>query len=180
MDAQAQAARLQLMAFDIDGVMTDGQLYFTEDGKEFKAFNTLDGLGLKMLRQAGIEIAIITGRSSGAVAARAANLGISHLFQGVEDKRETLGHLLEQLAIPWNAAGYMGDDVVDLPVMLACGFAAAPANCHSMVGSRASVVTKARGGAGAVREICDFLLSARGQLDNLLLPYLQPPSINTP
>lgn len=180
MDAKEQAARLKLMAFDIDGVMTDGSLYFTEDGREFKAFNTLDGHGLKMLQKSGVTLAIITGRTSGAVAARAANLGIPLLFQGVENKRECLGQLLEQLQLPWSAAGYMGDDVVDLPIMLACGFSAAPANSHAAVKERATLVSEARGGAGAVREVCEYILAAQGKLDAALAPYLQPPAIETP
>lgn len=180
MDAKTRAARLKLMAFDIDGVMTDGSLYFTEDGKEFKAFNTLDGHGLKMLQKAGVELAIITGRTSGAVSARAANLGIHRLYQGVENKQECLGRLLAELQLPWQAAGYMGDDVVDLPVMLACGFSAAPANSHAAVKARATVVTEGKGGAGAVREVCEFILAAQGQLDTALAPYLQPAAIETP
>lgn len=180
MDAKTRAARLKLMAFDIDGVMTDGGLYFTEDGKEFKAFNTLDGHGLKMLQKAGIELAIITGRTSGAVSARAANLGIQRLYQGVENKQECLGRLLAELQLPWQAAGYMGDDVVDLPVMLTCGFAAAPANSHAAVKSRAHLTTESRGGAGAVRDVCEFILEAQGLLDQALAPYLQPSPLQTP
>lgn len=175
MDAKNRAARLKLMAFDIDGVMTDGRLYFTEEGREFKAFNTLDGHGLKMLQKAGIELAIITGRTSGAVAARAANLGIAHLFQGVEHKRECLGRLLATLGMTWDEAGYMGDDVVDLPVMLACSFCAAPANAHEAVRSRASLVTREQGGAGAVRAVCEFILAAQGRWDQAMAPYLQAP-----
>lgn len=174
MQAQARAAHLKLMAFDVDGVMSDGKLYFTEDGREFKAFHTLDGHGLKMLQQAGVVLAIITGRQSGAVAARAANLGISHLFQGVHDKGACMQALLTQLQLPWSAAGYMGDDVMDLPVMLGCGLALAPANAHAAVRARAHWVSLARGGEGAVREACDFILAAQGQLDSSLAPYLCP------
>ena len=166
------AAGLALMAFDIDGVMTDGRLYFAEDGRELKAFNTLDGVGLKLLAEAGITLAIVTGRTSGAVAARAANLGIAHLFQGVSDKRACLGELLDRLGLPWSAAGYMGDDVVDLPVMRACGFAAAPANAHAAVRARAHYVARAAGGAGAVREVCEAILAAQDRLGAALAPYL--------
>lgn len=173
MDARARAARLKLMAFDIDGVMTDGSLYFTEDGREFKAFNTLDGHGLKMLQKAGVELAIITGRTSGAVSARAANLGIRHLYQGVDNKLQCLGQLLAKLQLPWQAAGYMGDDVVDLPVMQACGFSAAPASSHAAVKARAAFVSEAGGGRGAVREVCELILAAQDRLDAALAPYLQ-------
>lgn len=173
MNAKTHAAHLKLMAFDIDGVMTDGSLYFTEEGKEFKAFNTLDGHGLKMLQKAGIVLAIITGRTSGAVAARAANLGIPHLYQGVEDKKACLDALLKELQLPWEAAGYMGDDVVDLPIMLACGFCICPANSHPTVKEHAQITTQASGGRGAVREACDFILTTQGREDIFLTPYLQ-------
>ncbi|MDR2625672.1 MAG: phenylphosphate carboxylase subunit delta [Zoogloeaceae bacterium] len=162
---QARAARIKLMAFDIDGVMTDGRLYYTEDGKEIKAFCTLDGQGLRLLQQAGIEQAIITGRVSGAVAARARDLEIPHLFQGVADKHACMRALLEQLRLSWESAGYMGDDLIDLPVLRAVGFAAAPANAHARVlaeTAEAGFVTTAKGGEGAVREVCDFILAAQG------------------
>lgn len=180
MDATTRAARLKLMAFDIDGVMTDGRLYFTEDGTEFKAFHTLDGHGLKMLQSAGIELAIITGRTSGAVSARAANLGITHLFQGVADKRDCLGRLLRHLGLSWDEAGYMGDDIVDLPVMSACGFCAAPKNAHSAVHRHAHLLTRASGGAGAVREACEFILAAQGRWDQAMAPYLPRDSAPAP
>ncbi|MGL5630961.1 MAG: KdsC family phosphatase [Azovibrio sp.] len=173
MSTKNPAAQLKLMAFDIDGVMTDGSLYFTEEGKEFKAFNTLDGHGLRMLQKAGVVLAIITGRTSGAVAARAANLGISYLYQGVEDKKACLNGLLQKLQIPWEAAGYMGDDVVDLPIMQACGFCICPANSHNTVKQHAQVTTLACGGKGAVREACDLILAAQGREDIFLTPYLQ-------
>jgi 3-deoxy-D-manno-octulosonate 8-phosphate phosphatase (KDO 8-P phosphatase) len=159
--ARNAAASLKLMAFDIDGVMTDGRLYYDENGRELKAFHTLDGQGLRFLREAGLTVAIITGRHSGAVAARAADLGIAHLFQGVADKRQCLSDLLATLQIAAREAGYMGDDVADLPVMRLCRFSAAPANAHSLVQNRAMLVTAARGGEGAVREVCDFILAAQ-------------------
>ncbi|MCL2076371.1 MAG: phenylphosphate carboxylase subunit delta [Betaproteobacteria bacterium] len=166
------AARLKLMAFDIDGVLTDGCLYYGEDGKEWKAFNTLDGQGLRFLQQAGIELAVITGRTSGAVAARAANLEIRHLLQGVADKRACLVALLDSLNLSPEEAGYMGDDVVDLPVMRLCAFSAAPANAHPLVRKYALLVAKARGGEGAAREVSDFILTAQGKLDSVLKPWL--------
>jgi 3-deoxy-D-manno-octulosonate 8-phosphate phosphatase (KDO 8-P phosphatase) len=150
--------------------MTDGRLYFGEDGQEFKAFNTLDGKGMKMLQEAGIALAIITGRQSRIVERRARELGVIHLFQGVENKQECLSRLLDKLRLPWQAAGFMGDDLIDLPSMQACGFSAAPANAHPVVKARAMLVSNARGGEGAVREICDFILEAQGQLDAALLP----------
>ena len=130
MDAHLRAGKLKLMAFDVDGVLTDGSLYYTDEGVEIKAFNTLDGHGLKMLQQAGITVAIITGRRARCVELRAQNLGICHLFQGVENKLEQMQTLLAELGIGANEAGYMGDDVVDLPVMRALGFSATTADGH--------------------------------------------------
>jgi 3-deoxy-D-manno-octulosonate 8-phosphate phosphatase (KDO 8-P phosphatase) len=172
MSPQERAAPLRLMAFDVDGVMTDGRLYFGEGGQEYKAFHTLDGKGLKMLQAAGVTLAIITGRESGVVRRRADELGIARLFQGVEDKRACLARLLDELQIPWSAAGFMGDDLIDLPAMRACGFAAAPANAHPLVRAHAALVSSARGGEGAVREICDFILTAQGKLEAAQAPYL--------
>lgn len=170
----APGSQLRLMAFDVDGVLTDGRLYFTESGSELKAFNTLDGHGLKLLREGGIELAIITGRRSGCVEHRARNLGIGLLYQGVEDKRAVMAQLLAERQIPFAQAGYMGDDVVDLPVMLACGFRAAPANAHPLVKTHAHYVAGARGGEGAAREVCEHLLATQGKLEGLLAHYLAP------
>ncbi len=167
------AANLKLMAFDVDGVLTDGGLYYTEDGKELKVFNTLDGHGLKMLQKSGVRLAIITGRKSGCVAARAANLGIDLLFQGVEDKRQVMAELLQREGLTFAEAGYMGDDVVDLPIMRACGFSAAPGNAHDFVKRHAGYVCRQQGGHGAVREACEHILQERGQLQALLDAYLQ-------
>ncbi|MDR2364703.1 MAG: phenylphosphate carboxylase subunit delta [Zoogloeaceae bacterium] len=155
------AARVSLMAFDIDGVMTDGRLYYTDAGQEIKAFSVLDGQGLRFLQQAGVTLAVITGRVSGVVAARARDLEIRHLFQGVSDKHACMRALLSQQNLPWTDAGYMGDDVIDLPVLRAVGFAAAPINAHSQVLAAGCLVTAAKGGEGAVREVCDFILAAR-------------------
>jgi len=171
-DLIARARRLKLMAFDVDGVLTDGRIYYTDEGTEFKAFNTLDGHGMKMLAGAGVQLAIITGRRSRCVEVRARNLGIDLLYQGVHDKLATLGELAAQLGVGLDEAGYIGDDVVDLPVMQACGFSAAPANAHPLVRSRSRWLATQRGGEGAVREMCDFLLEARGDLERALAPWL--------
>ncbi|MDB5887497.1 MAG: hypothetical protein JWM03_369 [Rhodocyclales bacterium] len=170
--AQVKAAKLKLMAFDVDGVLTDGTLFFTPDGDEIKAFSSLDGHGLKMLVEAGIEVAIITGRSSRMVELRAANLGITHLFQGVDDKRAVMRKLREQLELSAEQSGYMGDDVVDLPVLRDCGFSASVGDGHAFVHEHVDYVAKNGGGRGAVRELCDFILAAQGKLDAMLDSYL--------
>lgn len=171
---RTKAAGLRLMGFDVDGVMTDGSLYFTPQGDEIKAFSILDGHGLKMLQAAGITVVIITGRSSAMVELRAKNLGIEHVFQDVKDKRATLRHLRDALGIAPGACGYMGDDIVDLPILLDCGFSASVPNGHSFVHKHVDLVTERSGGAGAVREVCDFILAAQGKLDDMLAAYLAP------
>jgi len=175
-DALARARPLKLMAFDVDGVLTDGSLFYSDQGIEIKAFNTLDGHGLKMLQQAGVTVAIITGRRARCVELRAENLGIRHLFQAVENKRETMATLLIELGISAEQAGYMGDDVVDLPVMSACGFSATPGDGHALVRQHAALTTVRGGGRGAVRETCEFILEAQGKLDAALAPYLPAPA----
>ncbi|MBW7903579.1 MAG: HAD hydrolase family protein [Rhodocyclaceae bacterium] len=172
MDAVARARKLRLMAFDVDGVMTDGSIYYTDSGSELKAFNALDGAGLKMLEKAGIAVAIVTGRAAPCVEARARNLGLARLHQGVHDKVACLRGLLAELGLDADAAGFMGDDVMDLGAMALCGFSAAPANAHDAVLRRATLVTRKEGGRGAVREACDFILAAQGRLDDVVAPWL--------
>lgn len=174
MDARERAARVKLMAFDIDGVMTDGGLHYTDDGRELKTFNVQDGFGLKLMQRGGIELAIVTGRTSGVVAARAADLEIEHVFQGIANKRATVASLIEKLGLHWHEVAFMGDDLIDLPTMQQCGFAVAPANAHPLVKERAHAVTDASGGRGAVREAIEFVLAAQGKLESLLAPYLDP------
>ena len=164
---------IRLIAFDIDGVMTDGGLYFSDSGEEFKRFNSLDGHGLKMLRASGVEAAIITGRTSRCVEARAKNLGITHVFQGVEHKLEAMIALLDKLKLPRDAAAYMGDDVVDLAVMRHVGLAISVPESPLLVRKHSHYVTQRSGGHGAVREACELIMSAQGTLDAQLAPYLQ-------
>ena len=172
MDTRSRAARIKLIAFDIDGVMTDGGLHYTDDGHELKTFNVQDGLGLKLLQRAGVELAIVTGRTSGVVAARAADLGIEHVFQGVADKRAVVDELLDRLGLHWPDCAFMGDDLIDLGVMSQCGLAIAPANARPAVRERAHAVTDSRGGNGAVREAAEFILDAQGKLEGLVAGYL--------
>ncbi|WP_374404362.1 KdsC family phosphatase [Niveibacterium sp.] len=170
--AHERAARLKLMAFDVDGVLTDGTIWFTADGDVMKGFSTLDGHGLRMLQIAGIELAIITGRRSKALEQRCANLQIERLYQGVEDKRAVLHTLLGELKLDATQAGYMGDDVVDLPILRACGFSATTADGHPLVRNHVDMVASRPGGRGAAREVCDFILAAQGKLDAFHARYL--------
>ncbi|OHC67787.1 MAG: phenylphosphate carboxylase subunit delta [Rhodocyclales bacterium GWA2_65_20] len=172
MSALEKAADIRLMGFDVDGVMTDGRLYFSPRGDEMKAFFTRDGLGLKMLERSGIRLAIITGRTSEIVAQRAANLGIGLVLQGVDDKRAAMAALLAREGLEFAQAGYMGDDVVDVSVMSACGFAATVADAHALARRQADYVAQAPAGAGAVREVCELILRAQGKLDSALAHYL--------
>lgn len=169
----SRAKLVRLAVFDIDGVMTDGGLYLSDSGEEFKRFNSLDGHGLKMLRASGVELAIITGRTSRCVELRAKNLGIQHVFQGVENKFETMLALLNQLKLPRDSAAYMGDDVVDLPVMRNVGFSISVPDAPEIVREHANLVTQRRGGHGAVREACEFIMSAQGTLNTQLAPYFK-------
>ena len=171
-DTRNRARRLKLMAFDVDGVLSEGSLFYTDEGVEMKAFNSLDGLGMKMLQRAGITVAIITGRKATCVEHRMKNLGIDILYQGVADKVEALNDLLAKQGVSADEAGYMGDDIVDLRIMDACGFSAAPADCHELVKHYARMMSTKIGGRGAVREVCEFILDAQGKLDEALAPYL--------
>jgi 3-deoxy-D-manno-octulosonate 8-phosphate phosphatase (KDO 8-P phosphatase) len=166
--ATERASRVKLMIFDVDGVLTDGGLLFTAEGDTMKAFNSMDGHGMKLLRQAGIDTAIITGRKSGIVAARAKEMHITHVYQGIDNKPQAFADLLGATGMSADECGYMGDDWVDLGVMLKVGFAAAPANSHPEVIARAHWVSEARGGHGAAREVCDTLLRAQHKYEALL------------
>ncbi|MBI2311794.1 MAG: 3-deoxy-manno-octulosonate-8-phosphatase KdsC [Betaproteobacteria bacterium] len=166
-----RARAIRLAIFDVDGVLTDGRIYYSDSGEELKAFHTQDGHGLKMLQASGVELAIITGRRSRCVELRAANLGVSHLYQGAEHKLEAFHALLAKLGLPPAAAAYMGDDLVDLPVMRASGLALAVPEAPFQVKRHAHYVTTRRGGAGAVREACELVMLAQGSLAGRLDAY---------
>jgi 3-deoxy-D-manno-octulosonate 8-phosphate phosphatase (KDO 8-P phosphatase) len=158
--------------FDVDGVLTDGRIYISERGEEFKAFNTLDGHGLKLLAQGGITPIVITGRDSPAVRRRVVDLGIAHAVYGAHDKLAAATKLMRALNIAWPAMAAMGDDWPDLPLMTRAGFACAPANAHAEVKAVAHHVSQLQGGHGAARECCDLLLSASDQYAALLQGHL--------
>ncbi|MGC7404505.1 KdsC family phosphatase [Pandoraea pneumonica] len=170
--ATARAAKLRVMVFDVDGVLTDGGLRYGPAGETFKTFDSLDGHGLKLLAEAGIVTAIITGRKSDIVAKRAADLGVAYVYQGVHDKRVAFEDLCAKVSVSADACGHIGDDWPDLPVLRRVGFAACPANAHVEVQSRCHWIASVRGGNGAVRELCDFILRAQGRYDALLAAAL--------
>lgn len=172
MEHSPKATRIKLLALDIDGVLTDGSLYYGSKGESFKVFNVHDGFGIKLAKLSGIETAIITSRKSDMVAARAADLGITHVYQGVHNKRAQLGEILEKISYGWPAVAFMGDDLVDLPAMIRSGMAIAPANAHEQVRSRAHYVTQAKGGEGAVREAIEYILSAQNKMDSIIAGYV--------
>ena len=163
---------IKLAIFDVDGVLTDGCLHYGPNGEETKVFNTLDGHGLKMLRESGVELAIISGRESRALERRAKDLRISQLFMGVENKLNVFESLLNSLALsPAQSAG-LGDDVIDLPFLTRCGFAAAVPLAPAYVQQRVHYVTTAHGGHGAVREFCDLIMQTQGTWDAAMKKYL--------
>ena len=168
----SRAKSVRLAVFDVDGVLTDGRLYFLPDGGEFKTFNTLDGQGIKMLMNAGVRTAIISGRKSAVVERRAQNLGIQHLFQGREDKLVVLDGLLAELGLTHDQVAYLGDDLPDLPVIRRVGLGMAVANADAFVRQHAHGVTQARGGAGAAREFCELILRAQDRLEAAQAAYL--------
>ena len=163
-----RAQGIRVAFFDVDGVLTDGGLYFTESGETIKRFHTLDGHGLKMLQRAGITPVVITGRDSKPLRVRLAALGITHAHFGTEDKRPAAEQTLRELGLDWSQAAAMGDDWPDLPVMRRCALACAPVNAHTEVKAIANYVTQVGGGLGAVRELCDLLLVASGRYVDLL------------
>lgn len=172
MNCLQQAANIRLMGFDVDGVMTDGRLYFGPEGDFCKAFFSRDGLGLKLLAKSGVRLAIITGRDSPIVTRRAANLGIDLVMQGIEDKRTAMAELLAQENLDFAQCGYMGDDLIDLPLLRVCGFSATVPDAHALVRQHACHVAQAPAGAGAVREVCELILHAQGNWERVMAPYL--------
>jgi 3-deoxy-D-manno-octulosonate 8-phosphate phosphatase (KDO 8-P phosphatase) len=163
-----KAQGIRVVFFDVDGVLTDGGLYISDQGEALKRFHTLDGHGLKLLQRAGITPAVITGRDSPALRLRLAALGIVHAHFGTEDKRPAAELTLKALGLDWSQAAAMGDDWPDLSVLTRCAFACAPANAQADVLARVTYVTALPGGAGAVRELCDLLLVASGRYATLL------------
>ncbi|MES2127578.1 MAG: HAD family hydrolase [Pseudomonadota bacterium] len=170
-DASLRAAKVKVMIFDVDGVLTDGSLTYGPDGEATKTFNVLDGLGIQMLQKSGVATAIISARQSPIVVRRAQDLGIAHVYQGTHDKRVAFARLLEATGATAEQCGYIGDDVIDLPLLLQVGFAVTVPTGHPEVQQRVHYVTKHGGGRGAVREVCDMLMRAQGNYEMALAQY---------
>jgi len=168
-----RARRLRLMVFDVDGVLTDGTLWYAREGEALKGFHAFDGHGIKMLAASGVACALLSGRSSAAVSARAAELGIAHALQGIDDKHKEFGSLLNRLGFRYEEAGFMGDELVDLPVLTRCGFAAAPREAPEAVRRRVHYVAQAPAGRGAAREVCEAVMRAQGTLERAIQGYLR-------
>jgi 3-deoxy-D-manno-octulosonate 8-phosphate phosphatase (KDO 8-P phosphatase) len=165
-DELAQRARgIRLLTCDVDGVLTDGRLYYGDDGREMKAFSSLDGVGIKMLAGAGVTVAWITGSNAPAVVHRAKALGVARLLQGTEDKLTPWERVRAELDLPVTACAHIGDDLPDLPLILRCGLGVAVPHAPHAIRSRAHYVTRRDGGCGAVREVCELILAAQGALD---------------
>ena len=171
-DVLQKAREIRLLALDVDGVMTDGRLYFSESGQETKAFSTRDGMGIKALQRCGIAVALITGRQSPMVDQRARELGIELVFQGTDNKLEALLALQQTTGLGAQQIAYMGDDWMDLPVLGHVGFSASVADADPLVRQAVDWVSAEAGGMGAVRALCNLLLAAQDQLDGLLQDYL--------
>ena len=172
-DLLARAAKVRLACFDVDGTLTDGRLLFDSDGRELKAFHVRDGQGLALLRKAGIAVAFVTARAGGIAERRAAELG-ARAFVDVGDKLACVRTLAREHGIDLDAVAFMGDDLADLAVLNAAGLAVAPADAHPWIASRVHWRTRARGGEGAARELCDLLLAAQGQAEIALARVLSP------
>jgi 3-deoxy-D-manno-octulosonate 8-phosphate phosphatase (KDO 8-P phosphatase) len=164
-DLSHRARGIRLLTCDVDGVLTDGRIYVTDDGRELKAFHVLDGLGLKMLMKSGVTVAWITGSNAAAVMHRARGLGITRLIQGAEDKLTPWEALRDDLGLPPMACAHIGDDLPDLPVFARCGLAITVPHAPPAVRAHAHLVTTCEGGGGAVREVCELILAAQGASD---------------
>lgn len=168
-----KAAQIKLVIFDVDGVLTDGSLFIGDDGQEYKSFNSKDGLGMKMLQKSGVPVAIITARQSNVVKVRMESLGVDYLYQGQREKLPAFEKLLEELSLEANEVAYVGDDLLDLPIMTRCGLAIAVADAHEIVIDQAHWVTEKGGGRGAAREVCELIMSGQDTLEKSIQKYLE-------
>lgn len=171
-DILDKAAKIKLVIFDVDGVLTSGALFYGDDGQEYKAFHSRDGHGMKMLQKSGVEIGIITGRTSKVVEHRMQNLGVQHVYQGKLEKLPAFEELIAKLGVNPQEVAYVGDDVVDLPILTRVGLAIAVADAHHLVARHAHWQTPHGGGQGAARDVCELIMEARGTLDAEMQSYL--------
>ncbi len=167
-----KAKKLKLLILDVDGVLTDGRLFFDAEGNEYKSFHARDGHGIKLLQQTGVKVAVISGRKSNSVALRMKNLGIEHVYQGHENKIAAFNEIIALMGITPEQAAHVGDDLLDLPIMIRVGLAIAVNDANFAVKQRADWCTALPGGQGAVREVCDFIMQAQGRFDEVLQTYL--------
>jgi 3-deoxy-D-manno-octulosonate 8-phosphate phosphatase (KDO 8-P phosphatase) len=167
-----KAKKIKLLILDVDGVLTDGKLFFDDNGKEYKSFHARDGHGIKMLQKTGVEVAVISGRKSLSVALRMKSLGINHVYQGHENKRAAFAEILQSVGVTAEQVAHVGDDVLDLPIMVQVGLAIAVQDANFAVKNHAHWCTQTCGGQGAVREVCDFIMQAQGNFDSILNAYL--------
>jgi len=172
-DIIEKAKKLKLLILDVDGVLTDGRLFFDDNGKEYKCFHARDGHGIKLLRQTGVEVAVISGRKSNSVALRMKALGVEYVYQGHENKIAAFNEIIQSLSIQPEQAAHVGDDLLDLPIMTRVGLSIAVNDANDSVKEYADWCTKTPGGQGAVREICDFIMQAQGTFEGILKSYMQ-------
>ncbi|MBA3582615.1 MAG: HAD hydrolase family protein [Gammaproteobacteria bacterium] len=171
-NAEQRAQLIKVAIFDVDGVLTDGSLILGDDGQQYKSFNAQDGQGLKLLQAANIEVGVITARQSTVVRRRMQELGIRHVYQGQQDKRETFNALLNRLGVTAEQVAYTGDDLPDLPLLRRAGLACTVANGTDIVKQHVHFIAPRAGGNGGVRDICEFILKAQQRYDELLARYL--------
>ncbi|MGZ8135981.1 MAG: 3-deoxy-manno-octulosonate-8-phosphatase KdsC [Methylococcaceae bacterium] len=168
-----KAKKLKLLILDVDGVLTDGKLFFDDKGNEYKSFHARDGHGIKLLRQTGVDVAVISGRKSTSVALRMKSLGIEHVYQGHENKIAAFNEIIAKMAITPEQAAHVGDDLLDLPIMARVGLAIAVSDANFAVKQHADWCTELSGGQGAVREVCDLIMQAQGSFDHIVNAYLK-------
>lgn len=171
-ELQQRLEKIKLLILDVDGVMTDGGLTIGDDGQEYKTFHSHDGLGMKLLKASGVNVAIITGRTSNVVKQRAESTGVAHFYQGADNKLVAFNDLLEKSGLQAEQCGFMGDDVVDLPPMRKSGLAIAVPDSPDLLLQYAHYVTKKSGGRGAVREVCELIMQAQGTFEGQMAQFL--------
>jgi 3-deoxy-D-manno-octulosonate 8-phosphate phosphatase (KDO 8-P phosphatase) len=168
-----KAKKLKLLILDVDGVLTDGRLFFDDNGKEYKCFHARDGHGIKLLRETGVQVAVISGRKSNSVALRMKSLGVELVYQGHENKIAAFNEIIEKLSLKPEQVAHVGDDLLDLPIMTRVGLSVAVNDANDAVKDYTDWSTTTKGGLGAVREVCDYIMQSQGTFENVLKRYMQ-------